>query len=118
MVGSDLGRKEGRASCLPALSTRALFWSRRATELQPYSPLHSASSCRYPPRLPVRKLMYPERPKVVYGALFLFAVIRPSVLFASSFLAVAAVEISVSVAKSPAGSLIDAAVRHAFGGDG
>ncbi|CAB1096853.1 unnamed protein product [Ectocarpus sp. CCAP 1310/34] len=56
--------------------------------------------------------------QVVYVASILYAVTRPSVLLASSFLAVAAVEISVSVSESPVGSLVDAAIRHASGGDG
>ncbi|CAM9774867.1 unnamed protein product, partial [Ectocarpus sp. 12 AP-2014] len=54
----------------------------------------------------------------VYVASILYAVTRPSVLLASSFLAVAAVEISVSGSESPVGSLVDAAIRHASGGDG
>ncbi|CAN0051041.1 unnamed protein product, partial [Ectocarpus sp. 12 AP-2014] len=54
----------------------------------------------------------------VYVASILYAVTRPSVLLASSFLAVAAVEILVSVSESPVGSLVDAAIRHASGGDG
>ena len=62
--------------------------------------------------------MHPTATKVVYVALFLYAVTRPSVLFAGPFLAVAAVEILVSVSGSPVGSLVDSAVRHAFGGDG
>eukprot|EP00903_Cladosiphon_okamuranus_P013285 g12384.t2 len=56
--------------------------------------------------------------QTVYVALFLHAVTQPSVLLARSFLAVAAVEISISVSKSPVSSLVDSAVRHAFGGDG
>lgn len=62
--------------------------------------------------------MYPTMRKVVYVASILYAVTRSSVLLASSFLAVAAVEISVSVSESPVGSLVDSAIRHAFGGDG
>ncbi|CAM9324048.1 unnamed protein product [Ectocarpus sp. 4 AP-2014] len=56
--------------------------------------------------------------QVVYTALFLYTVTRPSVLFAGTFLAVAAVEASCSFSTSPIGSLIDSSIRHAFGGDG
>ncbi len=62
--------------------------------------------------------LYPTMRKVVYVLSILYAVTQPSVLFASSFLAVAAVEISVSVSQGPVGSLVDSAIRHAFGGDG
>ncbi len=50
--------------------------------------------------------------------MWLYAITRPAVLFAGTFLAVAAVEGSCSFSSSPIGSLIDAAIRHAFGGDG
>ncbi|CAM9669265.1 unnamed protein product [Pylaiella littoralis] len=56
--------------------------------------------------------------QLVYAALLLYAVTRPSVLFAGTFFAAAAVEASCSFSKSPLGSLIDSAIRHSFGGDG
>eukprot|EP00903_Cladosiphon_okamuranus_P010272 g9726.t1 len=56
--------------------------------------------------------------QTLYVALFLHAVTQSFVLLARSFLAVAAVEISISVSESPVSSLVDSAVRHAFGGDG
>ncbi|CAM9355306.1 unnamed protein product, partial [Ectocarpus sp. 8 AP-2014] len=79
-------------------------------------PVVSSPSSTPPPVLGMN--LYPTTSKVVYVASILYAVTRPSVLLAGSFLAVAAVEISVSVSESPVGSLVDAAIRHASGGDG
>ncbi|CAM9600065.1 unnamed protein product, partial [Ectocarpus fasciculatus] len=42
--------------------------------------------------------------QVIYAALFLYTITRPSVLFAGTFLAVAAVEASCSFSTSPIGS--------------
>ncbi|CBJ26722.1 probable maltose permease [Ectocarpus siliculosus] len=54
----------------------------------------------------------------LYVLLLLFAITGSTVLFAGSFFALAAVEISSSVSRSPIVSLIDAAVRNAFGSGG
>ncbi|CAM9812625.1 unnamed protein product [Ectocarpus sp. 8 AP-2014] len=54
----------------------------------------------------------------LYVLLLLFAITGSTVLFAGSFSALAAVELSSSVSRSPIVSLIDAAVRNAFGSGG
>ncbi|CAN0457479.1 unnamed protein product [Ectocarpus sp. 8 AP-2014] len=54
----------------------------------------------------------------LYVLLLLFAITGSTVLFAGSFFALVAVEISSSVSRSPIVSLIDAAVRNAFGSGG
>lgn len=56
--------------------------------------------------------------QMLYAAIILYAVFSPSVLVAGGFAAVVVVETLSSVSKSPITSLVDAAVRHSFGGDG
>eukprot|EP00904_Undaria_pinnatifida_P002326 jgi/Undpi1/12094/HiC_scaffold_4.g01792.m1 len=56
--------------------------------------------------------------QILYVAMMLYAVFPPSVLVAGGFSAVVVVETLSSIAKSPITSLVDAAVRHSFGGDG
>lgn len=121
-VGYSSRKGRSRGEFVHAVSIRALFPPRRATRLSPsypftaHVPVVSSPSSTPPPVLGMN--FYPTTSKVVYVASILYAVTRPSVLLASSFLAVAAAEISVSVSESPVGSLVDAAIRHASGGDG
>ncbi|CAM9442348.1 unnamed protein product [Ectocarpus sp. 13 AM-2016] len=61
---------------------------------------------------------YGVQQKALYGLMILFAITRPTMLTAGGFWALAAVEISCSVSLSPMNSLIDAAVRKAFGSGG
>lgn len=56
--------------------------------------------------------------QMLYAALGLFVLFRPSVLLAGGFWAVGAVEALCAVSNSPVGSLVDSAVRHSFGADG
>lgn len=62
--------------------------------------------------------LYAAVTKILYAAMMLYAVFPPSVLVAGGFSAVVVVETLSSIAKSPITSLVDAAVRHSFGGDG
>lgn len=55
---------------------------------------------------------------MLLAALMLFPVARSMVLVASGFLAMAIVEVTTAIAKSPIGSIIDASIRHSYGGDG
>lgn len=50
--------------------------------------------------------------------LTVYTITRPSLLIAGSVIFVAALEASASIAETPIGSLVDAAVRHSFGAGG
>ncbi|CAM9109176.1 unnamed protein product [Ectocarpus sp. 8 AP-2014] len=61
---------------------------------------------------------YGVQQTALYGLILLSAITRPNMLIAGGFWALAAVEIPCSVSEGPIVSLIDAAVRKAFGSGG
>ena len=61
---------------------------------------------------------YVASTKMLYMALLVYTISRPTVLMAESFLTVVAVEVSCAIGKSPVSSLIDTAIRETSGADG